>query len=90
MYMYIYIYILTGEYILVFTYSNKCFLTGEIDKCIFKKIIQIYLGGLKPAAVDGKCLVYGVYLAGNVCACLEKWFYDRFTFTLEYWPQCRI
>ena len=31
---------------------------------------------------------YGVELVGNFWACLERWFNDRFNFTLECWPQC--
>ena len=27
---------------------------------------------------------------GNVCACLERWVYGRYTGTLEFWSQCRI
>ena len=42
-------------------------------------VCQVSLWELKHVAIDGKCLVYGVKPAGNVCACPERWFYDRFT-----------
>ena len=60
-----------------FIFEHRLFKTQAANPIMF--VFQVAFFGLKPSAIDDTCLVYGRQLAGNICACPERWSYGQLT-----------